>query len=90
MASIIIGAVLGAAAGTLNFNLLLWMTSRISHMSVRRASIFAVGGFCLRLLVYVGLIAAAVYVKQINAFGVGGGLLAAGILNLRYRNKMIE
>lgn len=90
MASIIIGLVLGAAAGILNFKILLYMTSRISRMNTRSAGLFAVGGFVLRTAIYVGLLVAAVYVNWINVFGVAGGLVAASFFNLRYRNKIIK
>lgn len=90
MVSILFGFALGTAAGLANFGILIWMTKRIGRMEPKKAGVFAIGGFLIRTAVYIGLVAAALYVKQINVFATGAGLVAASFLNLRWRNKLIQ
>ncbi|WP_130862950.1 ATP synthase subunit I [Bacilliculturomica massiliensis] len=90
MVPVITGIVLGLAVGVLNFKLLLRMAGKLAHMDAGRAGTYIMAGYFLRTALYIGLILAAIYLKQINVFGAAGGLLAASFLNLRDRNKMIE
>lgn len=50
----------------------------------------AVGGYLLHAVVYVGLVALAVYVKQISIAGTVVGLVASSGINLYLSRKNVQ
>ena len=87
MISIILGAVLGLAVGTLNFKILLHMTESIARVDQKKAGFYAIAGVTIRTIIYLVFILAAAYIDKISIIGAFGGLLAASFLNLRINNK---
>lgn len=88
MQAILLGALLGAVVGFINFGLLVRLSSRLADMEPRRAGVFVFLGYFLRLLLYGGAVIAAVLLPGIDPIATGAGILAVALgYTIRYTIK---
>ena len=85
MQPIILGIILGAAAGLINFTLLVKIAKNVEGMEPRRAGILVMTSYFGRIGLYAAVIILSVLSERINPLATGGGLLAVALFfTLRY------
>lgn len=80
MQPVILGLLLGALVGFVNFGLLVRMSSKIIDMEAKRAGIVVMLGYLLRIILYAVAVFAAVFFQGIDALATGAGIIAMGLI----------
>ena len=88
MQEILLGGLLGALVGFINFGLLVRLSARLGEMEPRRAGAVVFLGYSLRLVLYGGAVIAAVLLPGIDPIATGAGILAVALgYTIRYTIK---
>ena len=88
MQPVILGFLLGAAVGLINFGLLVRLSDKVADMEAKKAGALVMFGYLLRIVLYGGAVIAAVVLPGIDPLATGGGiLLVALVYTIRYTIK---
>ena len=85
MQPVILGFLLGAAVGLINFGLLVRLSDKVADMEAKQAGAMVMLGYLLRIGLYAGAVIAAVLLPGIDPLATGGGILIVALVyTIRY------
>ena len=88
MLPVILGLLLGAVVGLINFGLLVRLSDKVADMEAKKAGAMVLLGYLLRIVLYGGAVIAAVLLPGIDPLATGGGILIVALAyTIRYTVK---